>query len=157
MSNTPLEIAISEIGMQEAPDGSNRTKYGEWYGETAGQNWDGQPWCGMFVSWCFDEAGTPLPELQAPGYNGFASVAIGLEAFRQRGWLVDDPEPGYIAFMDVRGNGKPNHVGIVEMSNSCCVVTVEGNTAPPSGGKSSHVARRLRKRALCLGFGRPNL
>ena len=49
-----LSIAAGELGTVEAPAGSNRTKYGKWYGL------DGEPWCMMFVQWCFAQAGMPL-------------------------------------------------------------------------------------------------
>ena len=55
MVRAVLEAARGELGNTERPAGSNRTKYGEWYGL------DGQPWCMMFVQWCFAQAGTPLP------------------------------------------------------------------------------------------------
>ena len=38
-----LEIARAELGQTEQPAGSNRTKYGAWFGL------DGYPWCMMFV------------------------------------------------------------------------------------------------------------
>ena len=38
-----LDTALAELGYRESPFGSNRTKYGQWYGL------DGQPWCVMFV------------------------------------------------------------------------------------------------------------
>jgi len=46
-----LSIARGELGNTEVPAGSNRTKYGKWYGM------NGQPWCMMFVQWCFAQAG----------------------------------------------------------------------------------------------------
>ena len=46
-----LAIAKAEIGYTETPADSNRTKYGRWFGM------NGQPWCMMFIMWCFFEAG----------------------------------------------------------------------------------------------------
>ncbi len=48
-----ISVAENEIGYEEKPPNSNKTKYGKWFGL------DGQPWCAMFVSWCYDKAGYP--------------------------------------------------------------------------------------------------
>ena len=39
MAEDVLKIAARELGNTESPSGSNRTKYGAWYGL------DGNPWC----------------------------------------------------------------------------------------------------------------
>ncbi len=51
-----------QIGTKEDPMGSNRTKYGAWYGM------DGQPWCAMFVSYCFYTSDLPLPATTPQGF-----------------------------------------------------------------------------------------
>ena len=43
-----LKRAITQLGVVESPPGSNNQKYGSWYGM------NGQPWCMIFVSWCFE-------------------------------------------------------------------------------------------------------
>ena len=43
-----IDAAQNEVGYQET--GNNDTKYGKWYGL------NNQPWCAMFVSWCFAQA-----------------------------------------------------------------------------------------------------
>ena len=40
-----LAVARGELGNTESPAGSNRTKYGKWFGL------DGYAWCMMFVMW----------------------------------------------------------------------------------------------------------
>lgn len=50
-----LALAASDDGYAETPAGSNRTKYGAWYGL------DGNPWCAMAVSHWFFHVGLPLP------------------------------------------------------------------------------------------------
>src|SRR5262249_20647970 len=35
------------VGVTEDPPGSNRTQFGRWFGA------DGEPWCAMFLSYCF--------------------------------------------------------------------------------------------------------
>ena len=44
-----LAVARGELGNTESPAGSNRTKYGKWFGL------DGYAWCMMFVMWCFSQ------------------------------------------------------------------------------------------------------
>lgn len=50
-----LSISEKEVGYKESPSGSNKTKYGKWYGL------DGYAWCVMFVQWVFAQAGVSLP------------------------------------------------------------------------------------------------
>lgn len=45
-----MEVAISQNGYKESPAGSNRTKYGEWFGM------NGVPWCAEYEAWCGNEA-----------------------------------------------------------------------------------------------------
>ena len=45
-----MEVAISQNGYKESPAGSNRTKYGEWFGMNA------VPWCAEYEAWCGNEA-----------------------------------------------------------------------------------------------------
>jgi hypothetical protein len=61
-----VRVATSQLGYHER--GDNLTKYGAWYGL------NGQPWCGMFVSWVFAKAGHPLPHLQGDKGDGVHRV-----------------------------------------------------------------------------------
>lgn len=146
-----LATARQELGVSEDPAGSNRTMYGQWYGKTP-QEFDGQPWCGMFTSWCFYQAGLQLGALQHSGYRGFASTVIGLEACRKMGWLVNTPQPGDIVFYDWDGDEQPQHVGIVSrVKRGGQIVSIEGNAGTPA----THVRLLTRPRSVCLAFARP--
>ena len=60
MANTAqdvLNIARGEIGYTRAGDPQNGTKYGRWYGGLYGSVYVTEPWCYMFVSWVFNQAG----------------------------------------------------------------------------------------------------
>ena len=50
-ANKVLAVARGELGNTESPAGSNRTKYGKWFGL------DGYAWCMIFVMWCFGQVG----------------------------------------------------------------------------------------------------
>ena len=54
-----LTVARGELGNTENPAGSNRSKYGLWYG------WNGVPWCMIFIMWCFAQVGVKLPKRTA--------------------------------------------------------------------------------------------
>ena len=74
-----LNIARGELGYTESPQGSNRTKYGRWFGR------DGNPWCMMFVQWDFAQAGVKLPARTAScGVLMRAAQAAG--SWRPSGW-----------------------------------------------------------------------
>ena len=70
-----VEIASKEVGQGETPLNSNKSKYGKWFG------FDGVAWCGMFVSWCYTQAGTPLPKI---GFSkGFAGCQTAVAYFKK--------------------------------------------------------------------------
>ena len=88
-----LAVARGELGNTESPAGSNRTKYGKWFGL------DGNPWCMMFVMWCFSQAGALglLPKRTAScGDLMRAAKAAGC-------WVTEDYRPGDVVIYDFSG------------------------------------------------------
>ena len=79
-------------GYQEKPN--NDTIFGKWYGL------NNQPWCAMFVSKCFDEAGV-VKLVAASGKKGFASCDAGLKWFAKNNQLipVGDAQPGDVVLV----------------------------------------------------------
>lgn len=146
-----VRVAASQIGTKESPAGSNRVKYGKWYGL------DGNPWCDMFVSWCANQIG-------ASGIVGkYAYCPSHVNYFKNKGWWLGrdcTPKPGDVIFFS---NGKRAcHVGIVEKRiNSNTVQTIEGNTSVSNNDNGGKVMRRTRSygtvgsKWYVLGFGRP--
>jgi cell wall-associated NlpC family hydrolase len=148
-----VEIARGELGVTEIPD--NLTKYGKWYGL------DGNPWCAMFVSWCFDQAGE-IKKVAASGKKGFASCDAGLKWFAKKGKLipVGQAQPGDVVFFQFDDDIQPDHVGIVVKNNPLrkSLVCVEGNTSSGNAGSQSNgggVYRRVRSYSLVMGVARP--
>ena len=87
-----IEVASKEIGTVESPPNSNKTKYGKWFG------FDGVAWCGMFVSWCYFNAGTPLPKI---GFaKGFAGCQTAVAFFKKNEMITSAPVAGDIVFFD---------------------------------------------------------
>jgi|GEM_PF-1111718 len=89
-----VDVATAEIGYKESPLGSNKTKYGEWFGL------NGQSWSAIFISWVYDKAGQPLPTIEK-GKSGFSSYGEALRYFRSAGYITDNPVPGDIAIFEV--------------------------------------------------------
>lgn len=142
-----LEAARAELGNTESPAGSNRTKYGKWYGL------DGQPWCMMFVMWCFDRVGASslLPIRTAScGALMRASQKAGL-------WVTRGYLPGDVVIYDFSGKrSTTEHTGIVEHVTASGVIAIEGNTsAAGSQSNGGEVCRKNRRSSLIIGAVRP--
>ena len=141
MVRDALEAARGELGRTEAPAGSNRTKYGAWYGL------DGQPWCMMFVQWCYAQAGTPLP---------YKTASCGaLLRWYQKNYpekVLSDPQSGDIAIYNF------GHTGIVESAAAGTVTAIEGNTSSGEAGSQNDgggVFRRTRRKTPVTAYIRP--
>ncbi len=143
-----LALAASTLGYSESPAGSNKSKFGAWYGA------QGQPWCASWVSWVFYHAGLPLP---ATTPKGFAYCPYGVKWFRDKGQFFKQPKAGDVVFFDWQKDGISDHVGIVEKVNSDgTVTTIEGNTSASNNSNGGQVQRRVRPMGVIQGFGRPN-
>ena len=145
-------IAEQELGNQEVP--VNKTKYGKWYGL------DGNPWCAMFVSWVYGQAGLSK-SVAASTKKGFASCDAGLKWFAKKGQIVPvgQAKPGDIAFFQFDEDAQADHVGIVHKNDGKGTLWVyEGNTSGDTkGSQSNGDGAFLKKRAykLIMGVARP--
>ena len=143
-----LVLARKELGNVESPAGSNRTKYGKWFGL------DGYPWCMMFVTWVFAQAGVKLPKKTAScGDLMRAAQAAGC-------WVTANFQPGDVVIYDFSGKQKTTqHCGIVEMElPDYGVQAIEGNTSAESYGSQDNggmVCRKTRARKYVIGAVRP--
>ncbi len=144
-------IADSQIGYSET--GNNSTMYGKWYGL------DKQPWCAIFVSWCYAQAGLSK-NIAAQNSKGFASCDAGLKWFAKRNKLVPvgEAQEGDIVFFQFDNDAEPDHVGIVQKNwkRKSTLITIEGNTSD-KGSQANGGAVYAKKRAysLVLGVARP--
>lgn len=147
-----VEIAKSQLGYKEGPN--NQTMYGKWYGL------DNNPWCAMFVSWCYAEAGL-VSKVAASSKKGFASCDAGLKWFAKNNKLVPvgNAQPGDIVFFQFDDDAEPDHVGIVKGNNSTLkyMYCYEGNTSDGKGSQSNGDGVYLKKRnySLVLAVARP--
>lgn len=147
-----IETAISQNGTKELPAGSNKTKYGEWYGL------NGEKWCAIFVSWVYHQAGSPLGFIETR--KGYQSCQGGYNFWKAGGQLTAEPQPGDIALFDWDGNGHCDHTGIFEAwkdANKTIFFSWEGNTAVGNNSDGGMVMRRERKRSVVRAFASPKV
>ena len=147
-ANKVLAVARGELGNTESPAGSNRTKYGKWFGL------DGYAWCMMFVMWVFAQVGALklLPKRTAScGDLMRAAKAAGC-------WVTKDYRPGDVVIYDFPGGAATDHTGIIEKVTLTGVVAIEGNTSQ-SGSQSNGgmVCRKNRPSKYIIGAVRPQL
>jgi CHAP domain len=141
--NAVLAVAakFAKEGYKEGKN--NDSVFGTWYGLP------NNPWCAMFVSYCFVTAGAG--KLVGPAKKGFASCTTGLNWLKKNGTVVpvSTARAGDIVFFNWDG-GSVDHVGIV-VSNAPSkkvLKSVEGNTsAGPTGSQSNGEGVYYRSRS----------
>jgi len=128
-----IGVALTQVGYKEG--WNNYTKYGEWYGLP------NSPWCGMFVSWCANQAGIPTSVLAKYARSNPAGYGLTeLSGYSYR------PQPGDLFFYR-----SYSHVGIVYYVEGDYFYSLEGNT----GSNSDSVC--IRKRLITdYVYGSPN-
>lgn len=144
-----IEIAEGEIGVEESPKNSNKTKYGSWFGLS------GVPWCAQFVSWCYHIAGSPLGNI---GFKlGYAGCQTAFAHFTKTKELTNNPQPGDIVLFDWNGDKRYDHTGIfVRKIDMTTFESIEGNTAIGNDSNGGSVMLRKRKFANAI-FVHPSI
>lgn len=150
---TPLRLkALNEarhhLGEKESPPDSNHTEFNVWYGL------DHAPWCAMFVSYCYSNAGSKsfakgqryayVPYIVHDGRAGLNGLAV-----------TSSPVPGDLVCYDWDGDGVADHVGLFERwtdVKKTSFVAVEGNTAIGNDSNGGEVMERDRKRNQVEAF-----
>lgn len=136
---------------------NNFTIFAKKYYENYGENFQGQPWCAMFVT---DVLAFALgKETQEKLMPHFAYCPTGVNWFKNQGqWCANSPQKGDIIFFKDT-SGTACHVGIVYDVKYGNVYTVEGNTSSgnsliPNGGGVYKKSYNLNYKRI-LGYGRP--
>lgn len=141
-----LDTALAELGYRESPAGSNRTKYGRWYGL------DGQPWCMMFVQWVFHQAGAD--KLLCARTASCGTLMRSAKAEGQ--WVTANYRAGDLVIFDFSGRkARTDHVGIVIERRGDSLYTIEGNTGDGNDSNGGQVLTRLRPMSVVRGAVRP--
>jgi len=117
-----------------------------------------QPWCDMFVDWCFVKAFGEVKARQLLG--GFSAYTpTSAQYYKDRGqYHKKDPRPGDQIFF--RNNQRINHTGIVTAIDGRKVYTIEGNTSSETevivnGGAVCRKSYALDNSRID-GYGRPD-
>lgn len=141
-----LAIARAELGYTESPAGSNKTKYGAWFGL------NGQPWCMMFIQWVFTQA-----DAESLLAARTASCGAFMRAAKAAGqWVTGGYQPGDVVIYDFPGGGATDHCGIVEQLAGGGIMAIEGNTGAENDANGGQVQRRIRSNKVILGAFRPD-
>lgn len=140
-----LALAVAEIGNHESPYGSNRSKYGAWYG------FNGVPWCAIFESYCFAHTGRP-------SFRYAACQALYWDAAAGRNGLrlVWSPMPGDLCIFNLHGDPFA-HTSFFERwidQQQGSFYDVGGNTGPTDISNGGAVMRQQRNRGMVSHFVR---
>ena len=144
-----ITFAKSEIGTVENPANSNRTKYGAAYGM------NGQPWCVMFLWYCFQQGGEDSAFF---GGAKTASCGVLLRWYKEQGLTVPvaEAQAGDILILNFSGTQDTEHCGLVESVENGVLHTIEGNTSGNgSQDNGGAVMRKIRYPAQVVGVCRP--
>lgn len=112
-------------------DGAGNDNYTK-YARDLYPSLQGQPWCDMFVDWCFVQAFGKAAALRLIGGGFSAYTPTSAQYYKDRGqYFKDSPKLGDQIFF--RNSQRICHTGIVTTVSSSKVFTIEGNTSGASG------------------------
>lgn len=142
-----IEVAISQLGKEESPRGSNWGEPVKSYLASVGIGFPAS-WCMAFMYWIFRQAAKELgivtPLLKTGGV---------LKAWQKApaAVKVTSPQPGDIFIQD-HGHGL-GHTGIVvKVNKDGTIDTIEGNTNDTGSREGYEVCRRVRKQSSIIGY-----
>lgn len=137
-----VEKAITQIGVQEIPKGSNWGDDVAKYLKSVGINFPAS-WCMAFVYWCVKESYLDCPIVRTGGVLAQWNRINASKKFSK-------PQEGDIFIMDY-GKGL-GHTGFVERIEGSKIHTIEGNTNDTGSREGYEVCRRVRDISKCKGF-----
>ena len=138
-----LDVARGELGTRET--GNNKgdiLKYPKFFGRGS------EAWCADFTSWVMQHSGGDMNKAYCP--------YVINELKKNGDWKGrSNPQPGDLVLFDWKGDGKADHIGIVERVNADGTInTIEGNAADAKTGRQG-VYRHTRSMSVIVGFGNP--
>ncbi len=145
-----LRIGRQFVGVKENPPGSNRVMFSEWYGMIG-------PWCLMFVTYCFVQAGSKA--FKKGERWAYCPYAVNDARAQKYGTSIvprGQERTGDVAYFSWKRDGVANHVGIVVTvnRNNGTLICLEGNTSTSSDSDGGEVMIRTRDFADVLCFVR---
>jgi len=141
-----VEVALSQLGVEEKPKGTNWGPQVSEYLKSVGITFPAS-WCMAFVYWVHEKAAK-----ETGVSNMMAKTGGVLNQFNKRkeNFAITNPEPGDVFIMDY-GKGL-GHTGIVESVEGEFVHTIEGNTNDEGSREGYEVCKRKRPIAKMKGF-----
>lgn len=140
-----LAVAVTQLGKQEIPKGSNAGPDVEKYLKSVGLG-PGYSWCMALVYWCTKQAADELKVL-----NPLVRTGGVMRQWNENAKLrVAVPKAGDIFIMDF-GKGL-GHTGFIERVEGTTLHTIEGNTNDDGSREGYEVCRRARPMSKCKGF-----
>lgn len=147
-SNKRLDNKTANVGS------NNYTKYAR----DIYPSLQGQPWCDMFVDWCFVQTFGQVNARQLIGDGFSAYTPTSAQYYKDKGWWRIVPLPGDQVFF--KNDVRINHTGIVTRVAGGRVYTIEGNTSGASGVIANGGGVFEKSYALTYsriaGYGRPD-
>lgn len=141
-----VQIAVSQIGKQENPPGSNWGEPVKTYLQSVGINF-AAPWCMAFVYWCYQQAAKSYKVT-----NTAIKTGSVIHAWNKAPQHIKSSVPriGSVFIMDF-GKGK-GHTGLVEHFDTEFIYTIEGNTNDAGSREGIKVLRKKRLRTTIKGY-----
>lgn len=146
LSEKALEIAITQLGKEEVPRGSNWGDPVQSYLKSVGIGFPAS-WCMAFVYWCHNEAAKQLGIKNPMVKTGGVLMQWGKASTV---YAATKPYlPGDVFIMNY-GKGL-GHTGIIEKMEGDFAHTIEGNTNDDGSREGYEVCRRKRPVAKFAG------
>lgn len=147
-----IATAKSQVGYHEGYSNGHWDNIEKYAAQVPGLAWaNGQPWCAVFVSYCFNAAGV----LNLIPGGATASVAHLRDAAKQAGQFSEVPSVGAIVIYGANGDA---HTGIVVAFDATTITTVEGNTNTTGSAEGDGVYLKTHNRTdpWVYGYSHPN-
>ncbi|MEV6673267.1 peptidoglycan-binding protein [Streptomyces sp. NPDC051162] len=152
VAQTAIDIARNELGYQEGYSNGHWDNTEKYANQVPGLDWvsdDGEPWCHVFVSWVFQEAGA------ADLAPVTASCLEGVSWFEEQGRFSEFPAVGAVVYFGAGDGG--THVGIVTGYDADTIYTISGNTNVNGSAEGDGVYEKAyqRRSDYVYGYGYP--
>ena len=145
LAKQTIASAITQLGVQEVPKGSNRGKDVEKYLASCGLG-GGYSWCMAFVYWNVIQASI-VAKVRNPL---FKTAGVLAQWNASKPLQTATPDKGYVFIID-EGKGL-GHAGLVEYVDGNNIHTIEGNTNDENSREGYEVCRRVRQLKSFKGF-----
>lgn len=129
-----MNYGLTQIGIKESPAGTNRQKFGLWYG------FNGVPWCDIFISYCMAQVGHPQFKYS------FVPQTVEDARYNRNGMtLVTTPQVGDLCAYRT-AEGIDMHIAFyVSGIDKNTFWDLGGNTGPTNMSNGGEVLKQIRE------------